>query len=52
MARLVATYVPWILDHLNQAGRRRFLAALPLPVRLVNWVAWERRYRRQTRSSS
>ena len=28
MARVVATYVPWILDH---AGRRRFLAPFLCP---------------------
>jgi hypothetical protein len=49
--RGAATYVPWILDGLDQAARRRFLAALPLPVRFVNRLVWEPRYRRRARSS-
>lgn len=48
--RGAATYVPWLLDHLDQAARRRVLAALPAPVRLLNRLAWERRYQQRTRS--
>jgi hemerythrin-like domain-containing protein len=50
--RGAATYVPWVLDSLDQAGRRRFLAALPPPVRLINRIAFEPRYQRRGRSNS
>jgi len=42
-----AIYVPWILDGTAPAGRRRFLAALPAPVRVINRLLWEPRYRQR-----
>ena len=49
--RGAATYVPWVLDGLDQDGRRRFFAALPPPVRLANHLEWERRYQRRIGSA-
>jgi hypothetical protein len=45
--RGAAVYVPWILDGAPRAGQRRFLAALPGPVRLISRLLWEPRYRRR-----
>jgi hypothetical protein len=42
-----ARYVPWILDGLAPEGQRRFLAALPAPVRVINRILWEPRYRQR-----
>ena len=42
-----AIYVPWILDGAAPAGRQRFLAALPAPVRVINRLLWEPRYRQR-----
>ena len=42
-----AIYVPWILDGSAPDGQRRFLAALPAPVRVISRLLWEPRYRRQ-----
>ncbi|HEX9354221.1 MAG TPA: hemerythrin domain-containing protein [Streptosporangiaceae bacterium] len=42
-----AIYVPWILDGTAPDGQRRFLAALPAPVRVISRLLWEPRYRRQ-----
>jgi hypothetical protein len=42
-----ASYVPWILDGVAPAGRQRFLAALPAPVRAINRLLWEPRYRQR-----
>jgi iron-sulfur cluster repair protein YtfE (RIC family) len=42
-----AIYVPWILDGTAPDGQRRFLAALPAPVRMISRVLWEPRYRRR-----
>src|SRR5262249_14144596 len=39
-----AIYVPWILDGTAPAGRRRFLAALPAPVRVISRLLWDPRY--------
>jgi hypothetical protein len=42
-----ATYVPWILDGTAPDGQRRFLAALPAPVRVTSRLLWEPRYRQR-----
>ena len=42
-----ASYVPWILDGAAPAGRQRFLAALPAPVRVINRLLLEPRYRQR-----
>jgi iron-sulfur cluster repair protein YtfE (RIC family) len=42
-----AIYVPWILDGSAPDGQRRFLAALPAPVRVISRLLWEPRYRRR-----
>jgi iron-sulfur cluster repair protein YtfE (RIC family) len=42
-----AIYVPWILDGAAPDGQRRFLAALPAPVRVMSRLLWEPRYRRR-----
>jgi hypothetical protein len=42
-----AAYVPWVLDGASPVERRQFLGALPAPVRVVNTLLWEPRYRRQ-----
>ncbi|WP_329245243.1 hemerythrin domain-containing protein [Actinoallomurus sp. NBC_01490] len=42
-----AAYVPWIIDGMSRADRRRFLAHLPAPVRAINRLAWTPRYRRR-----
>jgi hypothetical protein len=41
-----AVYVPWIVDGASPADRTRFFAALPAPLKLVNRVLFEPRYRR------
>jgi Hemerythrin HHE cation binding domain len=45
--RGAAIYVPWILDGTSPDQRRRFLAALPAPVRLISGLLWESRYRQR-----
>jgi iron-sulfur cluster repair protein YtfE (RIC family) len=45
--RGAARYVPWILDGMAPEGQRRFLAALPAPVRALSRILWEPRYRRR-----
>lgn len=42
-----AVYIPWVLDDTTLEQRRRFLAAMPGPVALINRLLWERRYRNQ-----
>jgi iron-sulfur cluster repair protein YtfE (RIC family) len=42
-----AIYVPWILDGAPPDGQRRFLAALPSPVRVISRLLWEPRYRQR-----
>jgi hypothetical protein len=44
-----AAYVPWALDGAPLAEQRQFLAALPVPVRLINRLVWEPRYQKQGR---
>jgi hypothetical protein len=39
-------YVPWIVDGASQADRERFFAALPAPLKVVNRLVFEPRYRR------
>jgi hemerythrin-like domain-containing protein len=39
-----AVYVPWVLDERSPAEQRRFLAAMPPPVRLINRIFWQPRY--------
>jgi hypothetical protein len=41
-----AVYVPWIVDGASDADRKRFFAALPGPLQLVNRLVFEPRYRR------
>ena len=50
--RGAAAYVPWVLDEMSPSEQRQFLALLPAPVRLVNRLLWEPRYRRQHRWSN
>jgi Hemerythrin HHE cation binding domain len=42
-----AVYVPWIVDGASAAERKRFFAALPGPVRVINRLLWEPRYRQR-----
>ena len=42
-----AVYVPWIVDGASAAERKRFFAALPRPVRVLNRLVWEPRYRQR-----
>jgi iron-sulfur cluster repair protein YtfE (RIC family) len=42
-----AIYVPWILDGAAPDGQRRFLAALPAPVRVISRLLWLPRYRQR-----
>jgi iron-sulfur cluster repair protein YtfE (RIC family) len=42
-----AIYVPWVLDGTTPDGRKRFLAALPAPVRVITRLVLEPRYRRR-----
>jgi len=44
--RGAAAYVPWIVDGVQPADRRRYLAVFPAPVRLLNRLFWEPSYRR------
>src|SRR5262249_43432170 len=45
--RGAAIYVPWILDGAASDRRRRSLAALPAPVRVISRLIWEPRYRQR-----
>jgi iron-sulfur cluster repair protein YtfE (RIC family) len=42
-----AVYVPWIVDGIPQADREHFFEVMPAPVRVLNRMLWERRYRAQ-----
>ncbi len=42
-----ARYVPWILDGIAREKQRRFMAALPAPVRVISRILWEPRYRQR-----
>jgi hemerythrin HHE cation binding domain-containing protein len=42
-----AVYVPWILDGMPDAKQRRFLNALPAPVKVVNRLFWQPSYQRR-----
>jgi hypothetical protein len=42
-----ATYLPWMLDGDPSDAQRRFLNGIPAPVRLVNRLVWQPRYRRR-----
>jgi iron-sulfur cluster repair protein YtfE (RIC family) len=42
-----AAYVPWVLDGANDKQRDAFFAAMPAPVKVVNRLVWDRRYRRR-----
>jgi iron-sulfur cluster repair protein YtfE (RIC family) len=42
-----AVYVPWVIDGIPVAERHQFLAAMPAPVRLINRLLWESRYRQR-----
>lgn len=41
-----AVYVPWILDGAGPDQRKRILSLFPAPVRLINRLLWEPRYRK------
>ncbi|RKS73549.1 hemerythrin HHE cation binding domain-containing protein [Actinomadura pelletieri DSM 43383] len=41
------TFVPWVVDGIAPIERSRFLAALPEPLRDLNRVTWEPRYRKR-----
>jgi hypothetical protein len=45
--RGAAVYVPWILDGSPTAAQRRFVAALPAPLRMINRLLWQPRYRKR-----
>ncbi|SEG79818.1 Hemerythrin HHE cation binding domain-containing protein [Actinacidiphila yanglinensis] len=38
-------WVPWITDGMAPADARKFLARLPAPLRLLNRLSWDGRYR-------
>lgn len=42
-----AVFVPWIVDGAAPVDRSRFLASMPPPVRALNRLTWEPRYRKQ-----
>lgn len=42
-----AVYVPWVVDGTSRNQRKRFLSALPPPVRVLNRLWWEPKYRRR-----
>jgi hypothetical protein len=43
-----APYVPWILlDGMPPIKQQTFLAALPAPVRVINRLVWQSRYRQR-----
>ncbi|GAA1360473.1 hemerythrin domain-containing protein [Streptomyces beijiangensis] len=42
-----AVYVPWIVDGVPAEGRQRFFGAMAPPVRVLNRLLWEPRYRKQ-----
>lgn len=41
-----AVYVPWIVDGATPEKRRQFFSVLPAPVKVLNRLMWEPRYRR------
>jgi hypothetical protein len=41
-----AMYIPWIVDGASAADCRRFFRMLPTPVKVVNRIVFEPRYRR------
>jgi iron-sulfur cluster repair protein YtfE (RIC family) len=41
-----AVFVPWVVDGIRPTDRSRFLAAMPPPVRALNRLTWEPRYRK------
>jgi hypothetical protein len=45
--RGAATYVPWIVDGVQPADRRTYLAVFPAPVRVLNRLFWEPSYQRR-----
>jgi iron-sulfur cluster repair protein YtfE (RIC family) len=46
--RGAAVYVPWILDGSPTAAQHRFVAALPAPLRMINRLLWQPRYRKRS----
>ncbi|MBB6394967.1 hemerythrin-like domain-containing protein [Actinomadura coerulea] len=40
-------FVPWVVDGIGPVERSRFLTALPRPLRELNRVMWEPRYRKR-----
>jgi iron-sulfur cluster repair protein YtfE (RIC family) len=45
--RGAAVYVPWLLDGSPTAAQHRFVAALPAPLRTINRLLWQPRYRKR-----
>jgi hypothetical protein len=45
--RGAAAYVPWIVDGVQPADRRTYLAVFPAPVRVLNRLFWEPSYQRR-----
>ena len=45
--RDAAVYVPWLLDGTPTAAQHRFWALLPAPVRAINGLLWQPRYRQR-----
>ncbi|MEE4542070.1 hemerythrin domain-containing protein [Streptomyces sp. V4-01] len=43
--RGAAVWVPWITDGMTPADARRFLDRLPAPLRVLNRLVWQSRYR-------
>jgi hemerythrin-like domain-containing protein len=39
-----AVYIPWIIDGIGAEDRRKFLAAMPAPVKVINRLFWQSRY--------
>jgi hypothetical protein len=42
-----SVYVPWVVNEVSKSQRKRFLSALPFPVRVINRLWWEPKYRRR-----
>jgi Hemerythrin HHE cation binding domain len=40
----IAVYVPWVLDDTPPADQRKFLGAMPPPLKVFNKLLWQRQY--------
>jgi len=45
-----AAYVPWLVDGVKPADRRRYLGMFPAPVRLLNRLFWEPSHQRRVQT--